>query len=85
MRLLGERGATAVEYGLVVALLAIAMFAGGYLLGVNLDAVFDEFTNSLATPAPAPAARSRPPAGPSVFYEDRDAVRAAGAGPVRGG
>ena len=36
--------------------------AGGYLLGVNLDAVFDEFTDGLATPAPAPPPAPGPPA-----------------------
>ena len=83
-RLLGERGATAVEYGLMVALLSLAMFGGGYLLGVNLDAVFDGFANSLATPGPAPPPAEPPPA-PSAFYEDCDAVRAAGKDPIRVG
>jgi pilus assembly protein Flp/PilA len=43
----GERGATAVEYGLMVALIALVIFGGVYLLGPNLDAVFDEVGASL--------------------------------------
>ena len=43
----GERGATAVEYGLIIALIAMAIFGTVYLLGPNLDAVFDEAANSL--------------------------------------
>ena len=66
----------------MVALLSLAMFGGGYLLGVNLDAVFDGFANSLATPGPAPPPAEPPPA-PSVFYEDSDAVRAAGKDAIR--
>ena len=47
LRFHGERGATAVEYGLMIALIAMAIFGGVYLLGPNLDAVFDEVANSL--------------------------------------
>ena len=65
MRFLGERGATGVEYGLMVALIAMAIFGTVYLLG----------------PPPAP----EPPAPPSVYYEDCDEVRAAGADPIRVG
>ncbi|MDF3045177.1 MAG: Flp/Fap pilin component [Ornithinibacter sp.] len=43
-----EKGATAVEYGLMIALIAMAIFGTVYLLGPNLDAVFDEAANSLA-------------------------------------
>ena len=42
MRFLGERGATGVEYGLMLALIAMAMFGTLYVLGPNLDAAFDE-------------------------------------------
>ena len=42
-----ERGATAVEYGLMIALIAMAIFGGIYLLGPNLDAIFDEVAASL--------------------------------------
>ena len=40
-----EKGATAVEYGLMVALIAIVIIAGVTLLGKNLNALF----NSVAT------------------------------------
>ncbi|MFQ6172847.1 Flp family type IVb pilin [Oryzobacter sp. R7] len=43
----GETGATAVEYGLMVALIALAIFGGVYLLGPALDAIFDEAAASL--------------------------------------
>ena len=43
----GESGATAVEYGLMVALIAMAIFGGVYLLGPELDAIFDEAAASL--------------------------------------
>ena len=85
MRFLGERGATALEYGLMIALIAMAIFGTVYLLGSNLNAVFGEVGNSLATPAPAPPPASGPGAPPSVYYEDCDAVRAAGAAPIRVG
>ena len=48
LRFLGQRGATGVEYGLIIALIAMAIFGTVYLLGPNLDAVFDEAANSLA-------------------------------------
>jgi pilus assembly protein Flp/PilA len=43
----GETGATAVEYGLMVALIALAIFGGVYLLGPELLAIFDEAAASL--------------------------------------
>jgi len=36
-----ERGATAVEYGLMVALIAVVIIAGVTLLGDNLQALFN--------------------------------------------
>ena len=36
-----ERGATAVEYGLMVALIAIVIIAAVIVLGDNLSAMFD--------------------------------------------
>ena len=42
-----EKGATAVEYGLMVALIALVIFGGVYLLGPNLDLIFDEAAASL--------------------------------------
>jgi pilus assembly protein Flp/PilA len=37
-----ERGATAVEYGLMVALIAIAIIVAVTTLGDNLSALFDD-------------------------------------------
>jgi pilus assembly protein Flp/PilA len=42
-----ERGASAVEYGLLVALIAIIIIAAVTLLGGNLSAIFNETANSL--------------------------------------
>jgi pilus assembly protein Flp/PilA len=41
-RLADERGATAVEYGLMVALIAIVIIAAVTLLGQNISALFDD-------------------------------------------
>ena len=37
-----ERGATAVEYGLMVALIAVVIIAGVTLLGDNLQSLFND-------------------------------------------
>ena len=42
-----ERGASAVEYGLLVALIAIAIIAGATLLGGKLNTMFTKTANSL--------------------------------------
>ena len=85
MRFLGERGATGVEYGLMIALIAMAMFGTLYVLGPNLDLMFDDVTDGLSTPAPAPPPDPGPPPPGVVYYEDCDEVRAAGADPIRVG
>jgi pilus assembly protein Flp/PilA len=36
-----ERGASAVEYGLLVALIAVVMAVGAAVFGTQLDALFD--------------------------------------------
>ena len=43
-----ETGATAVEYGLMVALIAIVIIAAVALVGTRLDLTFDEVGASLA-------------------------------------
>ena len=43
-----EKGATAVEYGLMVALIAIVIIAAVALIGTRLNATFDEVADSLA-------------------------------------
>ena len=42
-----ERGASAVEYGLLVALIAIVIIVAVTLLGGNLSKIFDKTANSL--------------------------------------
>ena len=42
-----ERGATAVEYGLMVALIAIVIIVAVALLGTNLSTLFNTVANSV--------------------------------------
>ena len=42
-----ERGATAVEYGLMVALIAIVIIASVTLLGTNLDSRFNQIATAV--------------------------------------
>lgn len=49
-----EKGATAVEYGLLVGLIAVGIIAALVILGPQLAALFTSVTNSLPG-APAPA------------------------------
>ncbi|KAE8765549.1 Flp family type IVb pilin [Georgenia thermotolerans] len=53
-----DRGATAVEYGLMVGLIAVAIIVVVALLGRQLDALFDKVAAELAGPSgvavPAP-------------------------------
>jgi pilus assembly protein Flp/PilA len=42
-----DRGATAVEYGLLVGLIAVVIIAAVVLLGGRLTALFTQITNSL--------------------------------------
>jgi Flp pilus assembly pilin Flp len=87
-RFLGERGASAVEYALLIAFVAMAIVGAVYVLGARLTFAFEGAAGSLATPAPAPApppAAPGPVAPPGVDYENCDAVRAAGADPIHVG
>ena len=43
-----EKGATAIEYGLIAALVSVVMIATLWIVGQNLDAVFGEVGNQLA-------------------------------------
>jgi pilus assembly protein Flp/PilA len=45
-----ERGATAVEYGLMVALIAAVIIAGVTLLGQNLQDLFDSVAGTISGP-----------------------------------
>ena len=48
-----ESGATAIEYGLIAALIAVAIIAGASLLGTSLDGLFTRLGNCMATPTVA--------------------------------
>ena len=50
-----EKGATAVEYGIMVALIAVVIIGAVTLLGTNLNAAFDDIAKQV-TPPKAPAA-----------------------------
>ncbi|GAA3937206.1 Flp family type IVb pilin [Microbacterium soli] len=45
-----EEGATAVEYGLIVSLIAVAIIAAVTTIGFNLDAIFDFVGSKLTVP-----------------------------------
>ncbi|MCX6497444.1 MAG: Flp family type IVb pilin [Arthrobacter sp.] len=47
-RLREEKGATAVEYGIMVALIAVAIIVAVGLLGTQLNALFENVTSKLA-------------------------------------
>lgn len=49
-----ESGATAIEYGLIAALIAVVIIAAVGALGTQLSGTFDAVTDGL-TPAAAPA------------------------------
>lgn len=51
-----ERGATAVEYGLLVALIAAVIIAAVLLLGGKIDGAFDTVNTELGKSNPAPSA-----------------------------
>jgi len=57
-----EQGATAIEYGLIAALIAVAAITAMTTLGENLTSTFDTVANEMGgasgggtAPAPAPA------------------------------
>jgi pilus assembly protein Flp/PilA len=43
-----ESGATAIEYGLIAALVAVAIIAALQVLGSNLGAIFNQVSNNLS-------------------------------------
>jgi pilus assembly protein Flp/PilA len=49
----GDRGATAVEYGLLVGLIAVAIIVTVTTLGGELNGLFTEISNKLPGTAPA--------------------------------
>ena len=46
-----ESGATAIEYGLIAALIAVVVIAGATTLGTNLSALFTRIAGKLTTVA----------------------------------
>jgi pilus assembly protein Flp/PilA len=48
-----EDGAAAIEYGLIAALIAVAIIAGASLLGTSLNGIFTRLGNCMATPSVA--------------------------------
>ena len=48
-----EVGAAAIEYGLIAALIAIAIIVGATLLGTSLDGLFSRLGACMATPTVA--------------------------------
>jgi pilus assembly protein Flp/PilA len=44
-----ERGATAVEYGLMVALIAVVIIVAVGLLGTNLNGIFNKVATSVTS------------------------------------
>jgi pilus assembly protein Flp/PilA len=42
-----ERGATAIEYGLIAALVVIVMIPGMQLVGGNTNGMYDQVTNKI--------------------------------------
>ena len=54
-RLTGEeKGATAVEYGIMVALIAVAIISAVGLFGTQLSKVFTDMTTTIGGTAPKP-------------------------------
>lgn len=51
-----EDGAAAIEYGLIAALIAVAIIVGATLLGTSLDGLFTRLGNCMATPNAATCA-----------------------------
>ena len=45
-----ESGATAIEYGLIATLIAVAIITGAGALGTKLNAVFNGLSTKLTTP-----------------------------------
>ena len=46
-----ERGVTAIEYGLIASLIAVAIIVGVTLVGTNLNALFNSVAGKVAAPS----------------------------------
>jgi len=49
-----ESGATAIEYGLIAALIAVGIIVTARALGLEIAATFGRVTDGMKTAAPAP-------------------------------
>lgn len=49
-----ESGATAIEYGLIAALIAVVIIAGARTLGTNLNAKFSAIATAVGTTSTVP-------------------------------
>ena len=49
-----ESGATAIEYGLIAALISVAIIGAATTLGTNISGTFKTVSDKMATPAPKP-------------------------------
>jgi pilus assembly protein Flp/PilA len=49
-----EDGATAIEYGLIAALIAVAIIVGATALGSSLNAIFDSVSTTVDDASPSP-------------------------------
>ncbi|HEY7800727.1 MAG TPA: Flp family type IVb pilin [Hyphomonadaceae bacterium] len=50
-----KSGATAIEYGLIAALIAVAVIGGVTALGQNANTTFNTVAGKMGSAAPAPA------------------------------
>lgn len=48
-----EEGVTAIEYGLIAALIAVVIIAGAQLVGTNLNALFNAVAAKITTATPS--------------------------------
>ncbi|NMG43067.1 Flp family type IVb pilin [Aromatoleum toluvorans] len=46
-----EEGVTAIEYGLLAALIAVAIILGASTLGTNLNTLFNKIATCISTPS----------------------------------
>lgn len=46
-----EGGVTAIEYGLIAALIAVVLIAGAALTGTNLNTLFNKIATCLSSPS----------------------------------
>jgi pilus assembly protein Flp/PilA len=49
-----ESGATAIEYGLIAALISVALITGATTLGSKLNTVFEGLSTKMSTASTAP-------------------------------